>query len=896
MQNATPMLRQYLEIKKQYPGTLLFFRLGDFYELFNDDAIVGARELNITLTARHKDSGNPIPMCGVPHHAAAGYISKLVKKGFRVAICEQTENAGKDVKLVKREVVRVITPGTAVDPQLSEASESVYLAAVCGAGERFGIAFLELSTGEFFTTEKSGPNSWAEISAAVESFAPLELLFPESLQKLVESSFRRSNEQNSPDASNVVSIAPQNPNKFSTALTALDDWLFQTEDCEILLSRQLKVKDLSGFGLGGKPEAIRAAGACLRYAQETQRTSAEHISEISFLESKDYMVLDAVTLKNLEIVESRAEKGKRTLFNVIDETVTGMGARLLRSWLLRPSVRRSEIQTRLSSVSELNDSILRDKIRFLLKEVSDLERLIGRLNLGTATPRDLLALNRSISQTPTINILLSDAQSLLLQVLSENIFELPEIRYLIENSISDEPPANLTDGGVIRTGFDAELDELRNISQSAKQTIAGFEEREKRRSGIHNLKIKFNNVFGYFIEISKGNLNRVPTDYERRQTLTNAERFTTPELKEWEAKVLGAEEKIKELESTIFRNVLAHVQKETKNLQSTARALATLDALASLAEVAARRNYVAPVLHDGDEIEIKAGRHAIVEAFGTDNFIANDLTMNNSTDRLLIITGPNMGGKSTILRQIALIQILAQIGSFVPATAASLPILDRIWTRIGASDDLAGGRSTFMVEMTEMATIMHNATARSLILLDEIGRGTSTFDGLSIAWAVAEYLHNSPEHSAKTLFATHYHELTELAESLPGAKNYQVLASEKDGEIVFLHKLVKGKASKSYGIAVAHLAGLPAQAIARAKTVLAKLEKYELAVFSENKQAREPLEAAVGRASQSKIASQFSLFAFANESIVDELRDLEIGQMSDSQAKDFLEKLKHRLV
>ena len=896
MQNATPMLRQYLEIKKQYPGTLLLFRLGDFYELFNDDAVIGARELDITLTARHKDSGNPIPMCGVPHHAAAGYISKLVKKGFRVAICEQTENAGKDVKLVKREVVRVITPGTAVDPQLSDAKESVYLAAVCGAGESFGVSFLELSTGEFFTTQKTGQNSWREISADIESFAPLELLFPESLRILVESAFRSSNEQNLFDAGNVVSITPQNQNKFSTALTALDDWLFRIEDCELLLSRQLSVKNLTGFGLDGKPEAIRAAGACLRYAQETQRTSAEHISEISLLESKDYMVLDAVTLKNLEIVESRAEKGKRTLFNVIDETVTGMGARLLRSWLLRPSVRRSEIQTRLSAVSELNDSILRDKIRLLLKEVSDLERLVGRLNLGTATPRDLLALNRSISQTPNINTTLSDAQSLLLQVLSENIFELPEVRRLIENSISDESPTNSADGGVIRAGYDIELDELRNISQSAKQTIAGFEEREKKRSGIHNLKIKFNSVFGYFIEISKGNLNRVPIDYERRQTLTNAERFTTPELKEWEAKVLGAEEKIKELETAVFQNILARVQKETKNLQSTARALATLDALASLAEVAARRNYVAPVLHDGDQIEIKAGRHAIVELFGTDNFIANDLTMNNSTDRLLIITGPNMGGKSTILRQIALIQILAQIGSFVPATSASLPVLDRIWTRVGASDDLAGGRSTFMVEMTETAMIMHNATARSLILLDEIGRGTSTFDGLSIAWAVAEYLHNSPEHSAKTLFATHYHELTELAESLPGAKNYQVLASEKDGEIVFLHKLVKGKASKSYGIAVAQLAGLPVQVIARAKTVLAKLEQYELAVFSDTKQNKESLEIAVGRASQSKMASQFSLFAFANENVLGELRDLEIEKMSESEAMDFLQKLRKRIV
>ncbi len=1327
------MLRQYLEIKKQYPGTLLFFRLGDFYELFNDDAVTGARELDITLTARHKDGKNPIPMCGVPHHAAAGYISKLVKKGFRVAICEQTEEAGKGVKLVRREVVRVITPGTTIDPQLVEAKESVYLASICGAGENFAAAFLELSTGEFSATQISGSNAWTEICARLESYAPRELLFPASLQKLVENAFGNISSQKSFESSNVVSISPRDVNKFSTTLTALDDWLFQTDDCENLLKRQFGVADLEGFGLNGKTEAIRSAGVCLRYAQETQRASAEHIADINYFESSDFMVLDALTLKNLEIVESHNSKNKRTLFNVINETVTGMGARLLRSWLLRPSIRRSEIQTRLAAVAELNDSILRDKIRFLLKEVADLERLVGRLNLGNASPRDLIALNNSLSKTPAVNSALADVNSLLLQVLSENIYELPEIQSLISRSICDEPPINLSDGGVIRENYNADLDELRNISNSAKQIIASFEEQEKSRTGIYNLKIKFNNVFGYFIEISKGNLARVPDNYERRQTLTNAERFTTPELKEWETKVLGADEKIKELETEIFHTIRSDVQKETKNLQSTARALATLDALASLAEVAARRNYAAPILHDGDEIEITAGRHAIVEAFSSETFIPNDLLLNNSTDRLLIITGPNMGGKclcgntivftengllnlsdlkppfakekefnsintlsiktrlgiewatdfyvggkqktlrlttrfgfqiegtpehriwvrrndgsekwvcfdeiskgdavaidrnidlwgnkteikdfpfekktnaklydlpkvmdadlgyllgllvgdgtvtykncfgltttdeflvdefqriigklfnyrvntsasgfsyrvsskqirvfleklgldyaraekkcvpekvlcssqkvvvaflqglfdtdgyaanhqakvflstsseklarevqmlllnlgiiaslkkkktkclptfqlgiygaeairfhqiigfrlerksfrknlasatrmpnigiphlsgilkevqsqlvlnpnkittlkqnkkinsifytylpnnrnisfqkldelidfcrtnnvinqpleeiahrhyfydtienietseaevfdlsiendhsyiangfvshnSTMLRQVALVQILAQIGSFIPAASAKLPIIDRVWTRVGASDDLASGRSTFMVEMTETAAILHNATPRSLILLDEIGRGTSTFDGLSIAWAVAEYLHNSPQHSAKTLFATHYHELTELAENLPGAKNYQVLATEKDGEVVFLHKLKKGKASKSYGIAVAQLAGLPAQTIARAKTVLAKLEQYELAVFSEIKQTNTALETAVGRASQSKMASQFSLFAITNENVIDELRATALEKMNDRQIREFLEEIQKRII
>lgn len=898
--NPTPMLRQYLDIKKQYPGTLLFFRLGDFYELFNEDAVIGARELEITLTARQKDSRNPIPMCGVPHHAAANYIARLVKKGYRVAICEQTEDAGQGKKLVRREVVRIITPGTAVDPALVESRENVWLASVCGAGETFGAAFLEISTGEFFATQTSGSDAWTKICGDIESFAPREILFPDSLKRLVESCFANANQTNISPNSNIVSISAASAgNKFTTTLTALDDWLFQIEDCENLLKSQFNVRELTAFNLDKKTDATRSAGAVLRYARDTQRAAAEHISEINYFETTDFMVLDAVTLRNLELVESRGDNHKRTLFNVIDATVTGMGARLLKSWLLRPSIKRSEIQTRLSAVSEFTDSILRDKIRFLLKEVADLERLVGRLNLGTATPRDLLALNRSLSQTPNINQALSDAQSLLLQVLSENIFELPEIRNLIARSISDEPPLNFADGGVIRDGFNAELDELRNISRDAKQIIASFEERERARTGIYNLKIKFNNVFGYFIEVSKGSAARVPPDYERRQTLTNAERFTTPELKEWEEKVLGAEERIGALEAEIFREIRAGVQKETRNLQSTARALATLDALQSLAETAARRNYAAPVLHDGDEIEIKNGRHAIVETFSGEPFVPNDLYMNNSTDRLLIITGPNMGGKSTNLRQIALIQILAQIGSFVPSESARLPVLDRIWTRVGASDDLASGRSTFMVEMTETAAILHNATPRSLILLDEIGRGTSTFDGLSIAWAVAEYLHDSPEHSAKTLFATHYHELTELAEKLAGAKNYQITAAERNGEVVFLHKLEKGKASKSYGIAVASLAGLPAKAIARAREVLEKLERYELAVFSEeikSASAEDALEKAVNRASKSRMARQTTLFAIANENVIDELREIEIEKLSDAEAKKILSEMRNRIL
>jgi len=891
MQDATPMLRQYLEIKKLYPGTLLMFRLGDFYELFNEDAITGARELEITLTARQKDSKNPIPMCGVPHHAAAGYIARLVNKGYRVAICEQAEAASKGIKLVRREVVRVITPGTAIDPQLVESKESIFLAAICGTGETLGAALLELSTGEFSATQLTGTDSWSKLRELLDGYSPRELLFPESLEVVVRQNFGlkiSADLLSNQNPGNNRSSA--NSDGLSATLTPLEDSLFNELDSEELLRRQFNTRELTGFGFAGKSEAIRAAGACLSYAHHTQKASADHISSIKYFESSDFMILDALTLRNLEVVQSRGESNKRVLLSVIDETVTGMGARLLHAWLLRPSIKRSEIQTRLSAVKELTDSILRDKIRFLLKEVSDLERLVGRLNLGTASPRDLIALNLSISQTPGINASIADATSLLLQVLSENIFELPEIRDLITSAIADNPPLNLSDGGTIRAGFSDELDELRDISSSAKQTIAKFEELERSRTGIGNLKVRFNNVFGYYIEISKGNLARVPDDYQRKQTLANAERYTTPQLKEWEEKIFGADEKILQLENELFQSIRAKVREETQKLQSTARALATLDALASLAETAMRRNYVSPILHNGDEIEIKNGRHPVVEAFLDNSFIPNDIYLNNSTDRLLIVTGANMGGKSTILRQIALIQILAQIGSFVPASSARLPIVDRIWTRVGASDDLASGRSTFMVEMTETAAILHNATPRSLILLDEIGRGTSTFDGLSIAWAVAEYLHNSPEHSAKTIFATHYHELTELAENLPGARNYQISATEKDGEVVFLHKLLKGKASKSYGIAVARLAGLPQQVIERAKDVLAKLEKYELAVFAEEKQK------GLGAAAAQQTAAQVSLFAFSNENAVNELRDTDIEAMSPEETKLLLKNIKQKLV
>ncbi len=944
------MLRQYQELKQQHPGTLLFFRLGDFYELFFDDAVTGSRELQITLTARNKERGDPVPMCGVPHHSAANYIARLVRKGYRVAICEQTEDASKTKKLVRREVVRIVTPGTPIDPQLLEAREAVFLAAVCSSGETVGAAFLDISTGEFRATQESGPNAWEKIRADLESYEPRELLFPASLAPLIHAGLSPKAQTaplplepvkqtvSLPDDSQGPSAVLESPQTNSlrynaaddargstfldASLTPLEDWLWQKKDCAELLLKHFGTKSLEGYGIERKDEAVRAAGVCLRYAQETQRAAANHITDLTYFEPQDHLVLDNVTVRNLELVESLGANG-RTLLSVIDETVTGMGARLLRSWLLRPCVKRGEVEARLAAVEDLVGSqIARDKLRSLMKEVSDLERLIGRLSFGSATPRDLNAILRSLYQVPAIRENLAPMQSSLLQVLSESADEVPEVCSLLVKAISDDPPAKISEGDTIREGYSPELDELRSISRNAKQIIATLEATERTRSGINNLRIKFNNVFGYFIEVSKGNAARVPAEYERRQTLTNAERFTTPELRDWEKKVLGAEERIVQLEAEIFNEVCRQVAAETKRIQGTARAIAALDALASLAETAARRRYVKPTMHDGDEIEIIQGRHPVIEVFLDEPFIPNSVYLNNSTDRLLIITGPNMGGKSTVLRQTGLVCILAQMGSFVPAEKARLPLLDRVWTRVGASDDLTRGRSTFMVEMTETAAILHSSTPRSLVLLDEIGRGTATFDGLSIAWAVAEYLHDSPEHSPKTLFATHYHELTELAERLPGAQNYQITATEREGDVVFLHRLERGRASKSYGIQVARLAGLPPAVLANAREVLARLERYELDVFAEEDatvvavehhavahaagaatgqeavlvSADDRLEAAARRAGRRKAVAQASLFDLANQKVVDELRNVNPDSLSPEEAKELLRKLRERVI
>ena len=879
------MLRQYQEIKRQHPGTLLFFRLGDFYELFFDDAVIGAKELEITLTARNRERGEPVPMCGVPYHAASGYIAKLVRKGYRVAICEQTEDPKKATKLVRREVVRVITPGTAIDSQLLEARENNYLASIFGVGQGMAVAFLDLSTGEFVVTEFAGDAAWERVIEQLDTFSPREIIFPKSLEPLFKSNARQltdgASETNG--AATGFSLSGGQP-----SLNPLDEWGFSLQNGRELLLSHFEVASLDGFGLGGHELSTTAAGAALHYVRETQKADASHITGISYFEPNSYLILDSTTVRNLELVEALDGSRSRTLLGVLDETATGMGSRLLKQWLLRPSMKLGELRSRLDAIEELKTALmLRDRLRAELKKVADLERLMARISLGRATPRDLVALKISVDSVPEIKVMLGDCSSSLLEILAESLDELPDLRDLIGASLVDDPPATTADGGYIRPGYSAELDEVRELSTSGKSVIARIESRERARTGIASLKVKFNNVFGYFIEVSKANAKSVPDNYERRQTLTNAERYTTPELKEYEAKVLGADERIAEIEQELFANVRQAVAVETRRVQAVAQALSALDVLLSLAEVASRRNYTRPLLTEDDEVYIRTGRHPVIESTG-ERFIPNDVYLNNSTDRVLIITGPNMGGKSVYLRQTALISIMAQIGSFVPADEARISIVDRIFTRVGASDSLARGRSTFMVEMTETANILNTATPRSLVLLDEVGRGTSTFDGLSLAWAITEYLHDNPQHAAKTLFATHYHEMTELAKLLPGVRNYQMAAKESNGAIVFLRRVVEGSASKSYGIEVARLAGLPRSVIERAREILSNLEANELDVTGRPKFAR--------HLPTGKNEPQPSLFEVANDAVIDELRRIDTTEITPEDALEVLRRMKEHLV
>jgi len=889
-ETSTPLMRQYAAIKKDHPSALLFFRLGDFYELFFDDAVVAARELQITLTSRNKEKGIAVPMCGVPYHAAEGYIAKLIRKGFKVAICEQMEDPRLAKKLVRREVTRVVTPGTAADSSLSS-EENNFLGALAQVGDRVGFAALDLSTGEFRATEFQGWDANRRIQEELSQLRPKELLYGSSAPLFESSGPAESAPLGQPDVRDSSTGSGHAVRRsIGCTETPLDDWVFAPDHAIPLLENHFGVLSLEGFGLAGKPAAASAAGAILHYVRSTQRGTLEHVDRIGFYERQNCLVLDTVTVRNLELIEplfAGTDAGV-TLFRSMDATVTPMGKRLLRAWMLRPSIDPVEIDARLDAVEvQVKETVAREELRRALEGIFDLERLLSRVTLETANPRDVLALSASLGRIPAARTAMSRLSAARLRTLHESVDELGDLRAHIEQTIVDEPPISLSDGGIIQSGVDTELDELRDLSRNSKQFLAQIEQRERQRTGISSLKVKFNSIFGYYLEVSKPNLHLVPVDYERKQTLVNAERFTTPELKEYEAKILDAQEKIVEIERRMFAELRTAIAGEAKRIRQTALALAEVDVLAGLAHIAALRNYCRPRLDESGDLEIVEGRHPVIEqqelAGGGERFVPNDLYLNSTTHTILMLTGPNMGGKSTYLRQAALISILAQMGSFVPARSVRMGLVDRVFTRIGASDNLARGRSTFMVEMTETAAILHTATQRSLVLLDEIGRGTATYDGLAIAWAAVEYLH--ARRRAKTLFATHYFELTELADRLSGVKNYHVSVKETGGGIVFLRKVEPGAADRSYGIEVAKLAGLPNEVIERAREVLAEHEDAERQLTGQ----------LASDESRPAPPAQLTIFTPISQPVLEKLREVDLNRLTPLEALNLLAELKKQI-
>ncbi len=922
---TTPLMQQYHAVKRQHPGALLLFRLGDFYELFYDDAVLASRVLQITLTARNKERGEPVPMCGVPYHAAENYIARLIRAGHKVAICEQMEEPGPGKKLVRREVIRVLTPGTATGASLIEPKENNFLAAVARSAAanaataggraqgrtsdaRIGLAFVDLSTGDFRATEFTGDKAEARLRDEIGILRPREILVPQPTTLF-------------------PAAAPAHLNGSGTLETRLDDWIFESNYAVRQLQEHFRVVALDGFGLATHPQATAAAGAIVHYLRETsaigarksEDTSAipslrprgaglEHLDRIAYYEQQDAMILDQVTARNLELVEPAAgDDASATLVRAIDETTTSMGARLLRSWILRPEIALAEIEERLGAVENLKSgTVAREEIRRELEGILDLERLTSRITLGVATPRDLLALRGSLEIIPRLRALMAGAIALhdaqtktppaRLASLREQVDELADVSGTIARGISDDPPALPNEPGVIRQGFHAELDELRTILKEGRQIIAAMEDRERKRTGIASLKIRYNQVFGYYIEVSKPNLPSVPADYERKQTLVNAERFTSAELKGHERKVLTAEDRVLEIERRLYGEIRESIAREAGRLRRTAAAVAQLDVLVNFARIAAARNYTRPEFTEKElsrrgsrgALMIAGGRHPVIEKLleeRGERFVPNDLYLGDDSQFLLIITGPNMGGKSTYLRQAALISILAQAGSFVPAAQAKLPILDRIFTRIGASDSLARGRSTFLVEMSEVAAILNTATAASLVLLDEVGRGTATFDGLSIAWAVVESLHAGAR--PRTLFATHYHELTELEQLLPGVKNVHVSVQEAGNDIVFLRRVEPGSADKSYGIEVARLAGLPGDVIARAREILREHERKEDRLTEELSEHGTP--------GSAPPAPRQASFTAIDESVLEALRGANLDKLTPLEALNLLAALQKQL-
>ena len=879
MAELTPMMQKYMETKEQYKDCILFYRLGDFYEMFFDDALVASKELEITLTGKSCGLEERAPMCGIPYHAVEGYLSKLVSRGYKVAICEQVEDPKLAKGLVKREVIRVVTPGTNLNVQSLEAGKNNYLLSIAYTPDGIGMSAADVTTGDYYVTEVE---DLKKLNDELMKYEPSEIICNEAF---LVSGF---------DVNDLKS-------RLHISVNALESHMFDDDGCRRILMKHFKVNTLIGLGVEEFPTGLLAAGALLQYLYDTQKTDLEHFTHIyPYLTSK-YMLLDSSTRRNLELTETLREKQKRgSLLWVLDKTKTAMGARLLRNYIEQPLIEKDEMEKRLDAIQELNqDSISRDEIREYLNPIYDLERLLSKVTYKTANPRDLIAFRNSLQMLPPIKTVLAAFEKEELTGIREQIDGLEDIYQLIDEAIIEEPPISIREGGMIKDQFDETIDRLRSAKHDGKQWLAQLEEEDRERTGIKNLKIKYNKVFGYYFEVTNSYKDLVPEDYIRKQTLANAERYTTPRLKELEDTILNAEDKLQTLEYDVFCRIRDTIAQELVRIQNTAKAIAKLDVYASLSLVSERNHYVRPKLNEKGVIDIKDGRHPVVEQMITnDMFIANDTYLDNGSHCISVITGPNMAGKSTYMRQTALIVLMAQIGCFVPARTANIGIVDRIFTRVGASDDLASGQSTFMVEMNEVANILRNATSKSLLILDEIGRGTSTFDGLSIAWAVIEHISNRKLLGAKTLFATHYHELTELEGKMNNVNNYCIAVKECGDDIVFLRKIVKGGADKSYGIQVAKLAGVPDMVIDRAKEIVEQLsdnditEKVQsIAIDNKNdgKTKKQPKYDEVDLA-------QMSLFdTVTDEDILKELMEIEVTTLTPLDALNTLYRLQNKL-
>ncbi len=877
MEKVTPMMRQYLETKKEYSDCILFYRLGDFYEMFFEDAEVVSRELELTLTGKSCGLEERAPMCGVPYHAVDSYLTRLVSRGYKVAVCEQVEDPRLAKGLVKREVVRIVTPGTNLDTCALDESKNNYIMSIVYVDSRYGISAADVTTGDYFVTEV---DSERKLLDEISKYMPSEVICNEAF---------------------LVSglDLEELRHRLGMAIYPLDAWYFDDQMACQTLTDHFHVASTDGLGLEDYDCGVIAAGSLLKYLQELQKTSLEHMTKLEPYSTSRYMVIDSSTRRNLELVETLREKQKRgTLLWVLDKTKTAMGARMLRSYVEQPLIDRMQIEQRLDAVAELKKNMIcREELREYLNPVYDLERLISRVVYQTANPRDLIALKTSLKMLPPIRAMMEDFSSELLIRMREELDPLEDIWQLIEASIEEDPPISVREGGMIRSGFDEQVDRLRSARTEGKSWLARIEEEEREKTGIKNLRIKFNKVFGYYLEVTNSYRDMVPDYYIRKQTLTNAERYITPDLKELEETILGAEDKLVALEYDLFCRIRSQIASQVERIQKTAKAIANIDVFASLALVAEHNGYVRPKINEKGVLKIKNGRHPVVEKMmDNDMFIANDTYLDNKNNRISIITGPNMAGKSTYMRQNALIVLMAQVGSFVPAESANVGIVDRIFTRVGASDDLASGQSTFMVEMNEVANILRNATGSSLLILDEIGRGTSTIDGLSIAWAVVEYISNPKILGAKTLFATHYHELTELEGKLDNVHNYCIAVKEKGDDIVFLRKIVPGGADRSYGIQVAKLAGVPDEVIGRAKAICEELENANMSNIARNLDVQTQLPKKAQKQPDDVDLAQISLFdTVRDDDIISELKDMDLTNMTPFEAMNRLYELQNKV-